>query len=228
MKKIVVISLGGSLIIPEEVDSKFLSNFKKVLEANGGKYKFVVVCGGGSIARKYIGALADLGRDVTFQSYAGISATRMNARFVSYFFGYDPDRGVPHTLATLKKYLKKRDLVFCGSLEYKPHQTSDSTAANIAAYFGADFVNLSNVSGLHTKNPKEHKDAKLIPYITWEDFLEIANKVKFKPGQHFVLDQTAARIIQRYKINTYLIGSDMNQLDNFLKGKKFIGSIIGE
>lgn len=227
MKKVVVISLGGSLVIPDEVDYKFLSEFKRMIEKHS-EIKFVIVCGGGSVARKYINALSLVGKGMDFQSYAGISATRMNARFVSYFFGYDPKKGIPHTLGTLKKYLRKQRIVFCGALEYKPNQTSDSTAAEIAANLKADFVNLSNVSGLHDKNPKEYKNAKLIPYISWEDFLVMANKLKFKPGQHFVLDQSAARIIKNNKVETYLIGSDMRQLDNFLNGKKFIGSIIGE
>ena len=227
MKKIIVISLGGSLIIPDEVDYKFLNEFKRVIEKHSNT-KFIVVCGGGSVARKYINALAQTGKKEEFQSYAGISATRMNARFVSYFFGYDPEKGIPHTLQTLKKYLRKRNIVFCGALEYKPNQTSDATAAEIAASLKADFINLSNVSGLHDKNPKEYKNAKLIPYISWTDFLIMVNKLKFKPGQHFVLDQTAAKIIKENKVETYLIGSDMKQLDNFLNGKKFIGSIIGE
>lgn len=228
MKKIIVISLGGSLIIPDEADYKFLKEFKRVIERNSDKYKFIIVCGGGSVARKYINALSESGANEEFQSFAGISATRMNARFVSYFFGYDPDRGIPHTVRTLKKYLKRRDIVFCGALEYKPKQTSDSTAAEIAVSFGSNFVNLSNVSGLFDKDPTENKDAKLIPYISWEDFVTMAKRIKFKPGQHFVLDQSAAKIIRDYKVETYLIGSDMKEFNNFLNGKKFIGSIIGE
>jgi uridylate kinase len=228
MKKVMVISLGGSLIIPDDVSYKFLKEFKRVIEKHSDKYKFVVVCGGGSVARKYIRALSESGANNDFQSFAGISATRMNARFVSYFFGYDPDRGIPHTLHTLKKYLKKRNVVFCGALEYKPNQTSDSTAAGIAASFGSSFVNLSNVAGLFDKNPTENKGAKLIPYVSWEDFVTIANKIKFKPGQHFILDQVAARIIRDNKVETYLIGNDMKQFSNFLNGKRFIGSIIGE
>ena len=35
----------------------------------------------------------------------------------------------------LKKYVKKYDVIFCGALEYKPHQTSDSTSAGIAKEF---------------------------------------------------------------------------------------------
>ena len=56
-KELVVISLGGSLIVPEKVDVKFLKEFKKIILKNTKKHKFVIVCGGGSIARKYIQAL---------------------------------------------------------------------------------------------------------------------------------------------------------------------------
>lgn len=224
-KKVVVLSLGGSLIVPDEVDVQFLRQFKKVIQSNKKKYKFIVVCGGGSIARKYIIALRNIGIDKKTQSLSGISATRMNARFVSYFFGINPEKGIPHNIKDIKKYLKKNKIVFCGALEYKPKQTSDSTAAEIAVKFKADFVNLTNVKGLFDKNPKDYKNAKFIPRISWNEFDKMANKLAYKPGQHFVLDQTASRIIKENKISTYII-KDMKQLDNLLKEKRFIGTEI--
>jgi uridylate kinase len=127
---------------------------------------------------------------------------------------------------TLKKYLRKRDIVFCGALEYKSKQTSDSTAADLAFKLGSDFINLSNVKGLYDKNPSKFKNAKFISEISWGDFDLMAQKLGFKPGQHFVLDQTASKIIKKHKIVTYLLGQNMNQLDNLLKGKKYIGSVI--
>lgn len=224
-KRIVVLSLGGSQIIPDDVNYKYLSEFKKVLYKNKKNYKFIIVCGGGSIARKYIKALKLSGKNENFQSFAGISATRTNARFMSYFFGIDPEQGIPHTMKSVKEYIKKREIIFCGALEYKPSQTSDSTAAEIAKQFRAEFVNLTNVKGLYDKNPKEHKDAKFFPKISWKKFEEMANKIKFHPGQHFVLDQTASKMILKNKTPTYIIESP-KELDNLLNGKKFVGTII--
>lgn len=226
MKKVVVLSLGGSLIIPENVDYEFLKKFKKTILKNIHKCKFVIVCGGGSIARKYIFALEKEGMNETFQSFAGISATRMNARFMSYFFHQDQARGIPHKMSELKKYIKKFDIVFCGALEYKPRQTSDSTSAEIAKEFKTIFVNLTDVQGLHDKNPKKFKNAKFISKISWKNFDKMANKLKFKPGQHFVLDQRASKLILKYKIPTYILGKDMKQLDNLLNGKEFKGTKI--
>ena len=226
MKKVIVLSLGGSLIIPESINTTYLKTFKKVLLKNKSKYKFIVVCGGGSLARKYISSLRNININEKFQSYAGISATRTNARFMSYFFNQDQKRGIPDKTKEVKKYIKKYDIIFCGALEYNPNQTSDSTSAEIAKEFKCDFINLTDVKGLHDKNPKKFKNAKFIPEISWQEFYEMANKIKFKPGQHFVLDQSASQIIKKNKITTYILGEDMKQLDNLLNKKKFVGTKI--
>jgi uridylate kinase len=225
-KKVIVFSLGGSIIIPDQVDYLFLKRFKKIILCHTKNYKFIIVCGGGSIARKYIYALKKENAKTILQSFAGISATRMNARFMSYFFNKNPEMGIPHTLETLEKYLKKEDIVFCGALEYKPNQTSDSTASSIAMHFKTEFINLTNVQGLHDKNPFKHKDAKFIPKISWKNFYKMATKKKFSPGQHFVLDQTAAEIIMKHKITTYILGKNLKEIEALLRGKKFRGTII--
>ena len=145
---------------------------------------------------------------------------------MSYFFNQDQKRGIPDKTKEVKKYIKKYDIIFCGALKYKPNQTSDSTSAEIAKEFKCDFINLTDVKGLHDKNPKKFKNAKFIPEISWQEFYEMANKIKFKPGQHFVLDQSASQIIKKNKITTYILGEDMNQLDNLLNKKKFVGTKI--
>jgi len=225
-KKVIVISLGGSLIIPDKVDVGFLKKFKQIINKNTSKYQFVIVCGGGSVARKYIYALKEINSNEKIQSMSGISATRMNARFMTYFFGKDANEGIPHDMKQVKNLLRKNKIVFCGALRYEPKQTSDATSAQLANYFKTDFINLTNVSGLHDKNPKKFKDAKFIPEISWKDFDKMANKEKFHPGQHFILDQTASEIILKNKIPTYILGQDARQLDNLLNNKPFKGTII--
>lgn len=227
-KRIVVLSLGGSLIIPNDVDVKFLREFRKIILRNTGKYKFVIVCGGGSAARRYISALREVGTSEKLQSLSGISATRMNARFMNYFFNLNPEKGIPHTIEILKKYLRNQDVVFCGALEYKENQTSDSTATEIAKKLKTIFVNLSNVVGLYNKDPRKSKDAKLIPKISYRNFYKMAHREKFKPGQHFILDQTASKIIMENKIKTYLLGKNLKEFESFLRNKKFKGTIIGD
>ncbi|MBS3086793.1 UMP kinase [Candidatus Pacearchaeota archaeon] len=226
MKEVVVLSLGGSLIIPDKVDVVFLKKFKKFILQNTKTHKFVIVCGGGSLARKYIAALKSAGSSVHLQGLAGIASTRTNARFMSYFFNRDSEKGIPHHVKDIKRLLEKQDFVFCGALTYKTGATTDAQAAEIAASFKAPFINLTNVSGLYNKNPLKHKDAKFIPEITWKEFHKMATKEKFKPGQHFVIDGTASGIILKHKVKTYILGRDLSQLENVLKGKRFRGTLI--
>lgn len=225
-KKVIVFSLGGSLIVPDNVDTKYLREFKKVILKNTKKYKFIIVCGGGSTARKYIDALKKFNINPRFQSLSGISATRINARFMTYLFNIDPIKGIPHKIRTIKKYLRRQDIVFCGALEYSPHQTSDGTAAGIAEHYNTEFINITNIPGLYDKNPKQYKNARFIPKISWKEFNKMASRIKFKPGQHFVLDQSASKLILHHKIPTYIMGKNLKQLDNLLNNKKFKGTII--
>ena len=101
-KKVVVMSVGGSLIIPKEINYPFLDKFKDTLRKKYSKYKFVIVCGGGSIARKYISALKKEGKSTKEQSLAGIRATRMNARFLMQLFGKEANDSLPLDMKELK------------------------------------------------------------------------------------------------------------------------------
>ncbi len=228
MKKVVVISLGGSLIIPYNINVKFLEEFKNTLIKNSRKHRFVVVCGGGSVARYYINGLENqhLLRKRYLQTSLGIRVTNLNARFMINFFTLHANKTVPKDMKDVRDYLKKYKIVFCGALRYERDQTSDSTSARLAHFFHCDFINLTDVNGVYTENPKKYKKAKFISDISQKEFLKMANKIKFKPGQHFVLDQTAAKIIKKYKIRTFIIGPDMKNFDNLLNGKHFVGTII--
>jgi len=42
---------------------------------------------------------------------------------------------------------------------------------------------------------------------------------------HYVLDQTGSKVIKTNRVPTYIVGS-LRQIDNILRGKKFIGTII--
>ena len=47
MPKTIVLSLGGSLIVPDDVDVIFLKSLKSVIEQFAKKgFKFIIVCGG--------------------------------------------------------------------------------------------------------------------------------------------------------------------------------------
>ncbi len=226
MKKTVVISLGGSVIIPDQIDFQFLEKFKKILQKHYKNWKFVVVCGGGGIARRYIEALVKEGANEHNISEAGMRATRMNAMFLMQFFGKEVNAHLPKDMHEVKNNLSKNNAVICGALRYAPDETSDGTAAKLANFLKTEFINITNVDGLYTKDPKKHKDAKFIPYESWKDFDKRLSKMKFTPGQHFILDQQAAKIIKEHKIKTLILGKNLKNLDNCLFQKSFKGTTI--
>lgn len=221
-----VISLGGSLIFQDSIDYNYIKALKNLLLKYSKNIKFVIVVGGGKTARTYIEPLSKEGLSIKEQSLTGIRITRLNARFMHKFFGKNPSSKIPKSLKEVESILEKNNIVFSGSLRYKPDNTSDGTAAEIASYLGTDFVNLTNVNGLYTKDPRKYKDAKFIPEISFEDFFKMAD-FAYKPGQHFVLDQSAARTIKKHKIKTIIMnGKNLNNFENFLNNKKFTGTVI--
>lgn len=228
MKKVIVLSLGGSLIMPEKIDFSFLEKFKKTLRAHYKTHKFIVVCGGGTIARKYISILQKGKRPKIELSKAGIRATRMNAQLMMQLFGKEANDALPLNMKEISPYLAKNSVVFCGALRFRKDSTSDETAASLAHFFKSSFINLTNVKGLFSADPKKSKNAKFIPKIPWKDFESLALKIKYKAGQHFILDQQAAILIRKHKIPTFIIGKELSNLKNILNNKPYEGTLIQE
>lgn len=88
MRKIVVVALGGSIIHPDGIDVAFLKKFKKFLVPylrHG--MKFVLVIGGGNLARHFqdaahkVSRLTDEDKD-----WIGIHATRLNGHLIRTIF----------------------------------------------------------------------------------------------------------------------------------------------
>ena len=219
----IVISLGGSLIVPDKVDYRYLKKFRTLIKRLARNHKIVIVTGGGKTARIYIEPLRKAGFNNEVQSLLGIKTTKLNAMLVSNFL--KANKLLPDSLKEIKNLLRKQNLVVSGSIGFKPNMTSDGDSADIARYFNAELINMTDVDGLFNKNPKKFKNAKFIPEISFNDFLKMVNKIKFKAGQHFVLDQSAARIIAKYKTKTVIL-KGVDNLEKYIEGKNFKGTVI--
>jgi len=223
MEEIIVMSVGGSIIVPDKVHHKFLKELKEIVATD--KRKFVIVTGGGKTARDYIEALREEGiKSYLKQNRVGIEATRLNAVLLAEFFEkYNLD--VPKSIAEVKNLLKHHKVVITGG--FRPGSTSDGTAASIAEAVGSKlFINMTNVPGLYTKDPKK-PGARLIPSITYEKFNRFFKNFEEKPGQHFVLDKQAARIVQKNKIIVVILKGNKN-LRMCLQHRRFVGTVIHE
>ncbi len=222
-----VISLGGSVIVPDKVDYRFLRKFNDIIKRYSRKEKVVIVTGGGGTFRKYLKSLEKVKLDEVTIGLVGIATTKLNARVVAGFL--NKKGNIPNSINEIKQALKKSNIVICGALGFRTGTTTDGNAAEIAKHFKARAIlNITNVNGLYDRDPRKHKSARLIPRIGFDEFYKIAKKIKYRAGQHFVLDQRAAGIIKRYRIRTAIInGHKIVNLENFLSGKRFTGTIIG-
>jgi len=221
-KEVIVISLGGSRIIPHKIDVNFLKRFKKAILKISRKSKVVICTGGGKLARDYIQALERFNVSEKRQNLSGIAATRLNASLLANVLGMNEK--IPESLKQVKGLLRKHNIVVCGGM--KPGRTSDGTTAEIARFLKAGaLVNITNVKGLYDKDPKKFKNAEFIAEISHRDFARMAAKVRKEPGQHFVLDSVAAKIAMEEGIKVIII-KDIAELLKYLSGKKFKGTII--
>ena len=197
--KVIVISIGGSVIAPGKIDYEFLLKLKHTITKLSRRNKIVICTGGGKVARDYIFALKQAKFSKIRQDLIGIEATRLNAKLVSIFL--DANKIIPDSLEEVVRLVRKHKIVVCGGL--KPGRTSDGTTAEIAARLNAHFlVNVTNVKGLYDKDPQKFKNAKFIPEISHEEFAKILAKIKVG------------------------IVKDMREFENYLAGKKFVGTVI--
>ncbi|MDR0910146.1 MAG: hypothetical protein LBM77_10320 [Spirochaetaceae bacterium] len=93
----VIISVGGSIIAPKEVDEEFLSGFAALVSRlliEDMSLKLILVAGGGGPARAYQNAyraISDKTSDSKFDNNAadwiGVAATRLNAWLLKAVLG---------------------------------------------------------------------------------------------------------------------------------------------
>ncbi len=222
-KEIFIISLGGSLVAPEKIDSAFLEKFKKVILDNLESRRFYIYVGGGKIARTYQKVLAEFGASDIEKDWAGIGVTRINAQIVKQVFG-----ALAHTKIITdptKKVTSKYDIVVGGG--WKPGRSTDFGAVLLAKGAKAKTViNLTNIDYVCDKDPSKFSDAKKIEQMSWQEYRAIIGS-KWSPGLSSPFDPIASQQAEKLKLKVVIInGNNLERLDNFLKNKPFIGTII--
>lgn len=221
----IVISLGGSLIVPDNVDIQFLKDFISLIKAQVaiGK-RFAIIAGGGHIAREYRDALVALGvEDTTILDEMGITATRMNAELLRQLMGTlaEPQIFLDPTQTTLTD---KPVLVGGG---WKPGHSSDGSAVGLAKSIGATkLINLSNIEYVYTADPRIDPNATPIEKITWTDFRVLLPN-EWQPGSNTPFDPIAAKMAEEIDLEVVVMnGKNLDNLKNYLEAQTFIGTTI--
>ena len=224
LNKIIILSLGGSLIVPDRIDTAFLKNFKKIIEGYIREgYKFAIICGGGRTARELQKAVSEVSNPSNEEmDWLGIYATRANALLIRYIFGDNAQEQVISD-PNVKIDFKKNILVAAGWL---PGCSTDYDAVLLAENLGVKkVINMSNVDYVYDRDPKKYNDAKKLEKISWENFSRLVSR-KWKAGMNAPFDPVAAKEAKKLGIEAFIIGKDLSNLQNLLDGKKFKGTII--
>ena len=227
-QEIIVMSVGGSLIVPDAIDTSFLSDLKKVIdnETTTNGRRFIIIAGGGSTARRYqeaAGTVTELTTDDL--DWMGIHATRLNGHLLRTIFR---ETAHPVMITNPDEILDVPNnppvIVASG---YRPGSSTDLRAIQIAERVTASkVINLSDTDYIYTDNPKTNPDAKALDTINWPEFRQIIPE-HWEPGLSTPFDPVAAKTAEEKNIQVAQInGKKIKELENYLNSKPFIGTLI--
>ena len=228
MSDVWVISLGGSLIAPDAVDTKFVAGFCAAVEgfvAADPALQFVVVCGGGAPARRYQEAYHALARtpEDAAADWVGIAATRLNAELIKQLFGtLAPDAVV--TDPTTVREMAAPVLVAAG---WKPGFSHDYDAVIIAERLRAHrIVKLSSVGQICSADPRTDPTARAFDHLPWSELQRLAGD-RWHPGHHTPFDPIATARAATGSLTLIVTGSDLANLRSIIDGGSFTGTTVG-
>ena len=221
-------SVGGSLIVPDGIDTTFITSLKEFItdQTNNHGRRFIMIAGGGRTARHYQDAAASV-TDLTSDDldWMGIHATRLNGHLLRTVFRdiahpvmiTNPDdiQDVPGAPAVI---------VAAG---YRPGCSTDLRAVQIAKLLGATkVINLSNIDYVYTADPRTDPEATPIKTSTWAAFRALIPS-DWDPGMSAPFDPIAAKAADEHNIEVAIINGDKpDALASYLAGEEFIGTVI--
>ncbi|MFO7711476.1 MAG: UMP kinase [Candidatus Woesearchaeota archaeon] len=206
-----VLSLGGSLVVPEGVDVSFLNELQDIILSSGEK--FVVICGGGKLARTYQGYGKSLGLGSEDLDWVGIRATQLNAELVRGMLGAE-------RITDFTKPVNAQISVGAG---IEPGCSTDMRAVQ-AASFGGKCINLSNIDYVYDSDPRTNPDAKKFETLSWKEYRNLIDK-KWSPGLNVPFDPVAAEEAEKNGCPVVFI-NNLDKLRKILAGEKVEGTYI--
>jgi uridylate kinase len=220
-----VISLGGSIVVPDMIDAAFLTSFKHMIEKRVEEgNRFVIIVGGGKPARLYQDGLKQVGvTDNASLDWVGIAATRMNAELLRLAFGelaYETVIIDPTANITTDKPI----LIGAG---WKPGWSTDYVSVVLADALGAKHVaNLSNIDFVYETDPRNNPDAKKFETLPWTDYRALIPAV-WTPGFSAPFDPVASSFADEHGIEVAIMnGKNLENLEHYLDGGMFTGTRI--
>jgi len=223
----IVMSVGGSLIVPAGIDTNFLITLKTLVDAQTAHgRRFIIIAGGGRTARNYQDAAAAVSNLTPDDlDWMGIHATRLNGHLLRTIFRDSAYRVMITNPDEILDVPATEKVVIAAG--YRPGCSTDLRAVQIASLVGAKTViNLSNIDYVYTADPRTNPDAQKIETITWSDFRALIPS-DWDPGLSSPFDPIAAKEAEAHGLEVAIInGTHPDALTDYLAGKPFVGTKI--
>ncbi len=223
----VTLCLGGSILALEKLDVGCIKEVAQTVHTlKSQKHDVLVVTGGGGPAREYIKAAQALGVSSTQLDKIGIDITRLHARMVILAIGDIAEPDPPTMVEVAVRIALKNKVPVMGGTS--PGQTTDAVAAMLATASRSELlVFFSDVGGVYTADPKLDVAAKKIETMTSRELVERFASTKPEPGIKTIIDPIAAKLIERSKIKTLVMGAhEIKRLPEILRGANHSGTTI--
>lgn len=224
-KPSLIISLGGSLIVPDKVDTAFLSEFRAIILRHARRYShIIIVSGGGQTARRYQQAASAVVKTPSDDlDWLGIHSSRLNGHLLRTIFRTVAQ---PEMITNPERMIKSKKKVIIAA-GFRPGHSTDYVAALLAKTYGIRHIlNLSNIDYIYDKDPRKHKDVTPLKQLTWKQFRKMVGN-KWVPGKHVPFDPIAAKLGEELGLTVQVInGANLKNLDALLAGKEGKGSTI--
>ncbi len=229
MKKIKILSVGGSIVAPEKPDVAFIKSFHEAVTeylAEDNRYQLVCIIGGGSPARQYQKAYREItaGKgNADQQDWIGIMATRLNAELLKGIFGNYCREPVVTDPTSITSF-KGRILIAAG---WKPGFSTDNDSVLLAENLGAaTVINLSNIAHVYSADPKKDPSAVPLELLTWTEMRKLVGDT-WIPGRNVPFDPVATRKAAELGLTVITAeGRDIPNLKKILRGQDFRGTTI--
>jgi len=221
----VVVSIGGSVLIPDRDDAVYIGSLAKVLKEVSKDVGLVVVCGGGRTARYYANTGRALGGTTEQLDELGIGATRLNAELLSLALGNSSYNSVPLTVDDAVSAFGSGKIVVMGGTE--PGHTTDAVATMVAGGIGAKrVVNATSVDAVYSDDPKKDPSAERFSELTIKELSDIVYK-EHDASKSSVFDPLGIKLAMRDRIDISMVdGRDLNEVRNAILGKKINGTVV--
>ena len=223
----IVMSVGGSLIVPDGIATDFLKDFKSFIDsetANGRR--FIIIAGGGRTARNYQEAASTV-TDLKNEDldWMGIHATRLNGHLLRTIFRDSAHRVMITNPDDIQDVPKDEKIIIASG--YRPGASTDLRAVQIAQLIGAKkVINLSNIDYVYTADPRTDDTAEKIERISWTEFRNLIPK-EWDPGLSSPFDPVAAKEADEAGIGVAIINGDkLSEVAKYLTDNDFTGTAI--